>query len=58
MVSNLSLFCLATVLATFQKMGNFFQIIRSPGANPNGELLTVALLRLAPALLANIWLNW
>jgi hypothetical protein len=30
MVSNLALFCLATVWATFQKIGQFFQIIWSP----------------------------
>jgi len=39
MVSNLALFCLATVLATFQKIGQFF---------PN-HLVT-----LAPALTSNI----
>jgi hypothetical protein len=30
MVSNFALFCLATVLATFQKLGVFFQSIWSP----------------------------
>ncbi len=29
-VSNLALFCLATYLATFKKLGNFFLIIWSP----------------------------
>ncbi len=34
MVSNLALFCLATYLAAFQKMGYFFQIIWSPCQQP------------------------